>query len=59
MATERKMKEYAVEIDLGKEIISISAYTKEYAEKTARDIIAEAYNDDLAIEAKYEVREIV
>jgi hypothetical protein len=53
------MKEYAVEIDLGKEIISISAYTKEYAEKTARDVIAEAYNDDLALEAKYEVREIV
>lgn len=59
MATEYKMKEYAVEIDLGKEVINISAYSKEYAEETARNTIAEAYGDDVALDAEYEVREIV
>lgn len=56
--TTKIRKEYAVEIDLGKEVINISAYSKEYAEKTARDVIAEAYGNDIALEAEYEVREV-
>jgi hypothetical protein len=59
MATAKVRKEYAVEINLGKEVINISAYSKEYAEKTARNVIAEAYGDDISLEADYEVREIV
>ena len=58
LATDRVRKEYAVEIDLGKEVINISAYSKEYAEETARNVIAESYGDDIALEAEYEVREV-
>ena len=58
MVTDKVRKEYAVEIDLGKEVISISAYSKEYAEETARNVITEAYGKDIALEAEYEVREV-
>ncbi len=41
-------KEYTVIVQLGTEVINISAYNQDYALSTARNAIAESYGDDLA-----------
>jgi len=51
-------KEYTVIVQLGTEVINISAYNQDYALSTARDAIIEAYGLDLAEDADYIVREV-
>jgi hypothetical protein len=52
-------KEYTVIVQLGTEVINISAYNQDYALSTARNAIAESYGDDLAEVANYVVKEVV
>lgn len=52
-------KEYKVIVQLGTEVINISAYNEEVALSTARYAIAESYGEDLAEDANYVVREVV
>jgi hypothetical protein len=52
-------KEYTVIVQLGTEVINISAYNQDYALSTARDAIVESYGVDLAEVANYVVREVV
>jgi hypothetical protein len=51
-------KEYKVIVQLGTEVINISAYSKTSAMKTARNAIVESYGDDLADVANYVVEEV-
>jgi hypothetical protein len=51
-------KEYTVIVQLGTEVINISAYNQDYALSTARDAIVESYGVDLAEVANYVVREV-
>ena len=51
-------KEYTVIVQLGTEVINISAYDSGRAISTARDAIAESYGVDLAEVANYVVREV-
>jgi hypothetical protein len=51
-------KEYTVIVQLGTEVINISAYNQDYALSTARDAIVESYGIDLAEVANYVVREV-
>jgi hypothetical protein len=44
-------KEYTVIVQLGTEVINISAYSEEVALSTARYAIAESYGEDLAEDA--------
>ena len=53
-----KRKEYTVIVQLGTEVINISAYNQDYALSTARDAIVESYGIDLAEVANYVVREV-
>lgn len=51
-------KEYKVIVQLGTEVINISAYNEEVALETARYAINESYGADLAEDANYVVREV-
>lgn len=54
----KERKEYTVIVQLGTEVINISAYNQDYALSTARDAIVESYGIDLAEVANYVVREV-
>jgi hypothetical protein len=51
-------KEYRVIVQLGTEVINISAYDQGRAISVARDAIAESYGSDLAEVANYVAEEV-
>jgi hypothetical protein len=51
-------KEYRVIVQLGTEVINISAYNEVSAMKTARNVIVESYGSDLAEAANYVAEEV-
>ena len=54
----RERKEYTVIVNLGTEVINISAYDSSYAIKTARDTMIQEYGLELGLYAEYIVEEV-
>ena len=54
----RERKEYTVIVQLGTEVINISAYDEVLAMKTAQEAIIESYGIDLAEVANFVIKEV-